>query len=582
MIESQTFCIVTFLILLLLSGCASPQKSICPHVEFGAPQDMDFSDNEKILLCGDKQKESWKEIPPAQSEFTLRSLLRNRGYFQPKFAYQDGVLSVEPGKLREITSITYQGEPEGFHDIEIRDIVGAPLTTKNLDKIDAFSKKRLKNLGYGCPKVTLEADEASGAVRVAIDKGPWYMFTLPKTPDAHALDLHQNTLRRFDAFALDSRFRQEWLELSSSRVENDGIVISSEYVPQCPSADNRLQIEQKVVGGDKRLITIGIGASTEEFPIGELRYKHVRLDYRGSSAEFKLYGSQRRQLAQATYIDYPLINAYRFSIAPKLSYEHSVERTFNSSEFNVELPFRYQFDGDSLGTTVAFGPSLSRNFSLDDTSGKTATLFSLFARAMLSTHAYELYLTDPRTGWYQNIDFELISEGLAINPFAGRYELAGEYLFQMNPVDPPQWIFGVRYGAGTVDTSERPSSPGILPAKYYLTLGGDQDLRGFARKELNQGTIGAMTRIFAGAEVRYAKSLPLWMEPFAFFDFGWLGSQPWMLDPIAYYDPGGGIRFFTPFGTIRTTLAHGFLSQQSDLFPELEHFQFFLSFGREF
>lgn len=582
MIDSQTIAIITFLCILLLSGCASPTKTICNDVEFTTPQDIEFGDNERILLCGDEKTSSWKDIPPAQSEYTLRNLLRNRGYFNPKFQYRDKVLSVDPGPIQPITSIEYVGAPEGFHNLVLRDVVGEPLTSKNLDKVEAFATNRLKNMGYGCPKVTLKADELTGATRVSIEKGTQHFFSLPSTPDANSVHLHDNTLRRFDAFAVDSRFNQEWLKLSSNRTENDGIVLSSEYVAICPSPGDRIKVEEKIVGGDKRLISAGVGASTEEFPIAELRFKNVRLDYRGSSLEFIAHASQRRQKIQATYVDYPFMNAYRFSVAPRLTYEHNVERTFDSSAFDFDLPLRYQFDGEWLGTVVSFGPSISRNFSLDDVSNKATTLTSFFARAMFTTHAYELYLTDPRTGWNNYLNMQWFSEGFEVDPFAGRYELTGEVLFQVNPVDPPQWIFGVRYGVGTVDSAERPSQPGILPARYYFTLGGDQDLRGFGRQELNQGTIGAMTRAFVGAELRYAKSLPLWMEPFTFFDIGSLGSRPWTLDPVFYYNPGFGIRFFTPFGTIRTTLAHGFLSEGSEQFPELEHMQFFISFGREF
>jgi hypothetical protein len=112
-------------ILFLVSGCASAKTKICPmHVEFTKPMKINFTENEQMLLCGDPTKDSWKVIPPAQVEFTLRNYLKQRAYYTPTFHYQDDTLSVDPGPLKLVTSLTFEGAPKDFDQIKLRDIVG--------------------------------------------------------------------------------------------------------------------------------------------------------------------------------------------------------------------------------------------------------------------------------------------------------------------------------------------------------------------------------------------------------------------------------------------------------------------------
>jgi translocation and assembly module TamA len=164
----------------------------------------------------------------------------------------------------------------------------------------------------------------------------------------------------------------------------------------------------------------------------------------------------------------------------------------------------------------------------------------------------------------------------------GRLTRTRNYLFQLNWVDPPQWILGFRYSFATTITDQVPGSATQLPAQYFLTLGGDQNVRGFGRNEINNRTVGGLTSMSFGTELRFAKTFAAGIEPFFLFDFGALGDQPLELDSTIYYAPGFGIRWSTPFGAIRTTVAHGYLSQNRAANGDLEHIQFFLSFGREF
>jgi translocation and assembly module TamA len=573
--------------LLGFMGCASAQKPICTtRVEFTTPTKIKFTENERLLLCGDPSKESWKEIPPAQAEYTLRNFLKQRAYYTPTFQYQNEILTVKPGPLKLASELTYEGEPKNFDAIHIRDIIGAPLTSELLDKIQNFSLSRLKNMGYACPQVKIQASEETGAIHVFIVTGPLYDVTTPMLADS--IGLYPKTLRRFDAFVPGTPYRYEWTKLSSNRAENDGIVVSSQFTFTCPTSPiatseiQALTLKQQVIAGSQHVLTIGAGASTEEFPIAELTLKSVRLTDTGSNLQFTLYASQRIQKANTIFTDYLFKNAPRFDFAPNVTIEHDNEPTYNITDFQVITPLEYHGDTENRGWLVSFGPSATRQFSSDTTSSAPLTYLSLIGHINFTSHDYELYSTDPRSGWIMDFNVEVLSEGVSTTALASVYKLSGSKLFPLNPVDPPQWILGFRFGLDTVETEQRPQTSVTLPPQYFTTLGGDQNLRGFGRDELAQGTLGGLTSAFLSTEFRYAKTLPLGIEPFVFFDVGALGANPFELDPQLYYSPGVGIRFSTPFGSIRGTVAHGFILNELAGQDTNEHVQVFFSFGREF
>ncbi|MBC7397443.1 MAG: BamA/TamA family outer membrane protein [Bdellovibrionales bacterium] len=576
----------TCALFLSVFACSSPQRNICDQrVQFTDKEKIKFSDNEDLFLCGDDTKESWKEIPLSQVEFTLKNFLQQRAYYKPKFSYQDGKLFVDPGELSKAEKLVFEGEPPQFNDIKLRGVINAPLNSVLLDRVDAFTQARLKNLGYACPTIKIQAFEETGVIKVVVLAGLHYTFEEPKIKDT--LDLYEKTMRRFDAFALGAPYRHEWLKLSENRAENDGIVVSSQFTIACPAVTPNTEeqsvgapLKQRILGGDKRLITIGAGISTEEFPIGQASWKSVRLNDRGASLLFSLYGSSRKQTLQATYTEYLFKNAPRFSFAPQATLNRQVESTYTSTEFQLAGPLQYKGDGESSGWLASFGPSVSRLYSVERTTNKTVTLFSVLGRLNLISHDYELYQGDPRSGFATELNGEVASQGFSISPLATVLTLTGTNLFKINKVEPQQWVLGFRYLLSSTITSERPEATGILPAKYFHMLGGDQTLRGYGRYELNNGTVGGLTSAYFGTELRYAKTLKFNFEPFVFFDVGQLGTETFALDGPIYYSPGLGLRWGSPFGAIRGTIAKGYASRSVD--PELSHLQFFFSFGREF
>jgi outer membrane translocation and assembly module TamA len=112
-------------------------------------------------------------------------------------------------------------------------------------------------------------------------------------------------------------------------------------------------------------------------------------------------------------------------------------------------------------------------------------------------------------------------------------------------------------------------------------LGGDENFRGFDRKELPGDRRGYFTVLYQGLELRAGEWFPLSLQPFLFLDFAQAGDRPASLDPAWFYAPGLGLRYDSIIGTLRASVARSF-ARQPDPRDPAPHAQFFLSLGKEF
>ena len=117
-----------------------------------------------------------------------------------------------------------------------------------------------------------------------------------------------------------------------------------------------------------------------------------------------------------------------------------------------------------------------------------------------------------------------------------------------------------------------------LTPQFHYYLGGSSDIRGFARKSLPREVNPALTQLYSGLELRLASVLPYKIEPLIFLDGGVLGFSSNRLEMPFYYAPGSGIRWNSPFGVFRATLALGYIYQNA----ASANIQFFLSYMEEF
>ncbi len=580
---------LTALSLGFLFSCSTPSTEICKdRLEFKTPQKIKFDGNENLLLCGDPKTESWKHIPLAQAEFDLKAYLSSRAYFEPRFEYKNDKLYVDPGKITLSTELKFLDAPPGFDEVRMRDVIHEPLNTALLNKINEWTTGRLRDLGYACPEIKVQAVEETGVITVTIKRG--FLYSFGKVTMVDSLNLFPESYRRFDAFNTGQRYDQRLSKLTTSRSEIDGIVVSGQMLQRCPedipstTSDTfiLLPLREKVLGGDKHNLSLGAGASTEEIPIVQAKWKSVRLDPFGSNFTFSAYASQLIQKLQFTYNKYPLRYVPRFSLNPAISYEHDNELTYEFNQFQVNVPFTYKAEYDNSSLATSFGPAASRVFSIVNNNTINNAFLGGIGDILFMTHDFELYQSDPRSGTRLEFNIQILSPWPTVDPVATVFQLNGTHLINLVPVSPHQWVLGFRYGLATTLTNVQPETDTTLPAQYFHTLGGDANLRGYGRNEINNNTVGALSSVFLNTEIRYAKTLPLYMEPFLFFDIGALGQEPFGINGAVYTSPGIGMRLGTPFGSIRTTLAHGYIWNDANANPNLEHLQFFISFGSEF
>jgi hypothetical protein len=289
-------------------------------------------------------------------------------------------------------------------------------------------------------------------------------------------------------------------------------------------------------------------------------------------------------MIKAAFSAFPIEKLPRFQIDPGLTLEHRLESTFNSTELRFEAPigYRWDFQDDSLDLSIA--PNVKRIFTKYALGTKAITLVSLSAGAMWRSHDFELFQGDPRSGSMIELKWESMVTPEDFALLANLIRLKGTHLWSVSPVEPHEWVLGLRYGLASTSTPRPAGTSLTLPKQYLNTLGGYDNLRGFGRNELTYGGTGAPASLFSSFELRYSDFFGT-LEPLLFWDLGLLGKTGSTLDPVLYHSPGIGFRWPSFFGVFRTSLAHGYEVGPSSLVQEkgtIEHFQWFVSYGSEF
>ncbi len=158
--------------------------------------------------------------------------------------------------------------------------------------------------------------------------------------------------------------------------------------------------------------------------------------------------------------------------------------------------------------------------------------------------------------------------------------MSGEQLFNLGFLEPPLVVMGVRGGLRATDAPAGEE----LPEDYLYYLGGSSDVRGFRRLSIPGDGIGARSAGYLGAETRLVSVIPYGIEPFVFLDSGKIGESAYSFSRPTFYSPGAGVRWQSPFGSLRGSLARGIVSNADDdpygaMKPA---WTAFVSFGEEF
>lgn len=586
----RSFCAVLFLIGLLLPILFSSTsqaddglyvQQLCPNrVVLASTHKVKFTDLEKIFLCGDPKSEPWKDVPLAQARFHIGTFLQDRGYHSPEFSDDGNTLYVGSGPQSTLDSVKLDGAPEFLKIWRRRKILDLPLTPKLLNEIESWVQHQLQVKGYACPKIRSEANVLTGEMLIHVEPGP--IQTVESVTQESLKGLGSGTLRRYDAFVLGKKFNKDLLTLTAERVEKSGVLQSTSFNWECELSPlpNTTELYQRTFAGKPRIVTFGFGADTEEYVIVKGSWKHTRWGSKASNFGADMYASYRQQKLDLFSEWYAFSPLSRWYLKPTLSFWHDLEVESHFISSSARFMLARTWDWQTFGMKGEVGPELNYVYTFRGAEPGWTRFLALETRLDITSHDFELWQRDPHKGYSIQVKTDFTNKNLFSELSAQKFSVEGKYYYNLLDYDPALLVVGVRGGFfGTY--MNNPDQRGRLPPNYRFYLGGSQSLRGFGRLEIPGGD-GALSAAFVSSEVRLARTLPLWVEPFLFFDIGIIGNQAMNFNLPFYMSPGFGLRIASPIGVLRGTVSHGLKTGNQDNQAGNTHFQYFVSYGEEF
>jgi len=568
-------------LLLATYSFASSSSFLCPSIVVHDGS-IRLNANEKVLICGDeKSSEGWKKIPNAQARLLLTGVMHNLGYMNPRFESESDILHIWPGEPSKITSLQVRGGREFLNPEKKRKIVGEILTQERLDQVNSWVDWNLKRHGFACPKLTLEAHSWDGAVLVTNSENiQQYIVSF----DHDQLDgLNPTVLKRYQPFELGDLYDIRETQLMSQRMLADGLFQNAYFSTQCEL--DQVKLNLNTATEKPKLLQFGIGASTEEFPFIELSLKNTRLDAAASSLNSVLHLSPRvlsLNVSSALYW-FPIFPMIFF--APRFDVSREIESSYTLDTSRIGADIGRNWDTWNTRMVALVGPTLNYSNTLEGI-GPTETKYLTFDASLTAlSHAYEYLLSTQSEGWTGSILYQGRLRGLGSNFNGHRYEINYKYLWNIGGYSPPLIILGTRIQAVAVTSDSIDLSQNLaqIPIEDRLFLGGDQDLRGFSRKSINNNNLGYLTSSYIGFDLRLIEQLPYHLQPLLLVDIARLGAQSWTLQAPVFTSEGFGLRWSSPFGTVRGYIAHGHIfsgDESTENYPQ--QWVYFLSFGQEF
>lgn len=572
------------LTLLVLFSRMTWAYELCPGVVIQSENKIAFSLNERRFLCGDPNSHAWQKIPPAQARYFANSFLQARGYLNPRFEIDSAQLTIHPGNIVRVMELSVEGAPEDFDPSRKRNLRGRPLTPDVLNEVESWAKARLQELGYACVKLSLEATPEQGLLRIKLQPGPRVRFGEIKS---FGLSTSAGLVERQHAFLPLQVFDPRLLQLSTNRLIADELYIGSYFDLQCDrplGPQDEIEIHRHLVSATPRLLTFGLGVDSEVGPVLRSSFRHVLLTPNGTHGQLTLTASYREQSFEAKLQHYPLDNSLsRFYVEPRFIAKREREEQFDSLSTQFSVSPGWSLETEGAEHRISLGPAVEEVHVSDATTGPQRTK-SLFFAANLSSksHLFEYYVSEPQTGWNISLSVSSKLRGIASPVSIHRFQMDAQRLWNLFSFDPPLLVIGSRTRWGSFYFENTSEAIPEVPVSQRFFIGGDGDLRGFARKQLPLDASGFLSAFTQNFELRFVEILPWKLQPLLIFDLGFGGSEALKLDPAMYYSPGLGLRWSSPLGPVRATVAQGRVLNPEPGSEVEARWQAFVSFGREF
>ncbi len=537
---------------------------------------------ERRLLCGDTTEdalgEAWREIPPDQAQYFMRSFLQSRGYHYPKFRTEGENLYVDPGTESTLSEMVIHGAPLEWKIPRKREIIGRTLTPKLLDELQGWAQLEVRDAGYPCARSTSDADPDSGIVDLTIMPHERKRFLGLR--DVRPLGVDPIILDRYTAFYTGEWYSESLVRLSQSRIQEDGIAQAITLTAHC--VPEGAWVERDAILGLPRQVQVGFGASTEEGAKVRASARQFQIGRNGSTAEINLLATFRLQQLDANFRWY-YSNIYRASyLQPTVTTDHDLEPAYEARNTSVTLFHGWGHELRSGHFSILAGPSWQQSFLTQSFGPATSTTVLAEIHSTWQSHDYEFNHTSPRAGSMLDLSSYTTIQNWGADFTGQRLRVSGEYLWNTFDFDPPLVILATRFSVGSVFLQNN-APPSSLPLKFLFFAGGNSDLRGFSRQSLPLSGSGALSELLGSFEARFYRLIYRRIDPFIFLDAGEIGAENFALQSPIFYSPGLGLRWESPVGIFRAFAAEPLVKEAPAGFSPIEKkWRFALAYGEEF
>jgi outer membrane protein assembly factor BamA len=564
------------------AGPVQIRTAPCPRITIWSEAELNLSENEIMLLCGDPKNPPWQHLPFHQVRSLARSALETRGYLQPEFSEADDRITIRAGFIIRISHLEVTGTD--FNDVLEKYWLplGKPLTPGMLDQIKAHIAGVLAEQGYPCAEIDIKADRATGYVLATVDKGS--LWVVRKIVTEGITGIEGRIEQRFLAINEGADYDAVKFLLTSQRLIGSGLVLDARFTPRCNlRKPGIVQLDSTV--GEPRLISFGFGFDTENYLMSRMIWENSRFGTMGSRAVFEALLSYRTIRLSGGFDWYYLPFVSRHYLANSISLLRRNERQFRSVEMKGVIAPTWQRDFSSSSMTWNAGPGYHLIRTERGPGRELSRLTSLNAGVSLMTHDFEYYRSSPRAGHQFSYDAMQSIKLAGADLNLTRHHFSSTHLWNLAGWQPPIYVLGLRTDLAALILGPETASTDV-PASLRLFLGGMDNIRGFGRHRLPASDEGVLTTVYAGTELRFNEVLPWRLQPFIFSDFALLGREQKNLAidrDNQYWSPGFGTRWESPVGNMRLSLGHGFINGPKH--AELSHqeqWQLYFSFGDTF
>jgi hypothetical protein len=254
------------------------QEYLCPELIIHTDEEIQLSDTELRMICGDPKVQAYQKIPPYQAQIFMTGFLQSRGYLLPEYKITNGVLHVHPGgvsRIEIITISTGEEEERKYLNREIhRQFRDKVLNPGTLDNIESDGLSLVRRRGFPCAKIDTEANALDGSVTLKYEHLKFFNFG--DVVEEEIEDLDQNALKRFYPFTADDPFNEMLLNLTEKRMLRSEVVSGTYFLERCSLDGQKFSLYQHFILGPPRSIRYGVGANTEMGPMARVRWSNNR------------------------------------------------------------------------------------------------------------------------------------------------------------------------------------------------------------------------------------------------------------------------------------------------------------------